>query len=279
MGNPLSRRSLLGASALGLGLAALPWPASASGFRVLVFSRTTVFRHSSIPAGIACITELGREHGFAVDATEDPAVFNQSTLDSYATVVFLNTTGTVLDTAAQRDALERFVRRGGGFVGVHAAADTEYDWPFYDQLVGTHFLCHPAFGAQPGTLVTEDHQHPASAHLADRFSINEEFYSFRRNPRPDVHVLLTVDEHTYLPDPNTSNSPINADGTYNPHWLPGVTGYMSGKRGVPGDHPMSWTHRNLGGAVFYTALGHQEGLYDKDWYRRHLLGGILSTLV
>ena len=270
-----SRRGLLGAGALALGLAAVPSVARASTpFRVLVFSRTTVFRHDSIPAGITCVSELGAEHGFGVDTTEDPSVFSRSGLAPYDTVVFLNTTGQVLDTAAQRAALERFVRDGGGFAGVHAAADTEYDWPFYGRLVGAHFKCHPLL-TQPGRLVTEA-RHPATSHLAAHFRTCEEFYSFRSNPRPDVRVLLTVDERTYLPDPNTTNTPVDAAGDYQ-DWIPGETGYMSGRRGVPGDHPMAWTHANLGGTAFYTALGHRPGLYSEDWFRRHLLGGILST--
>jgi uncharacterized protein len=247
-----------------------------SEFSVLVYRRTTGFRHLSIPDGVRAIGELGDEHGFGVDATEDPGAFTRANLRQYAAVIFLNTTGTVLDTEEQRTALQRYVRSGGGYVGIHSAADTEYDWPFYGRLVGAYFHSHPI--QQAAFFDNEGPDHPATAHLDARFATFDEFYSFQTNPRTDVDVLLTIDEGTYLPDPNTTNIPFDDQGDYQPGWLPGETGYMSGKRGVPGDHPMSWTHRNLGGAAFYTALGHESYLYDQQWYRQHLLGGIRSVV-
>lgn len=274
----LSRRTALRGAALALGaipLLATPALADPRAFRVLVFSRTTGFRHASIPDGIRAIRELGEQHGFDVDATEDPAWFTHDRLHRYAAVIFLSTTGTVLDTRTQRSALESYIRAGGGYVGIHSAADTEYEWPFYGRLVGAYFNCHPV--QQAAFFDNEGPEHPATAHLAERFTVVDEFYSFRTNPRPDVDVLLTIDESTYLPDPNTTNLPLNADGEYNETWFPGETGYMSGERGVPGDHPMSWTHRNLGGTSFYTALGHENYLYDQEWFQQHLLGGILSA--
>ena len=124
---------------------------------MLVFSRTAGFRHDSIPAGIAAVEDLGREHRFAVDATEDAASFTPSNLSRYRVVVFLSTTGNVLE-GSQRDALQEFVRSGGGFVGVHAAADALYDWPWYGSLLGAFFARHPA--VQPARIRVED---PASA--------------------------------------------------------------------------------------------------------------------
>ena len=165
-------------------------------FDVLVFSRTTGFRHDSIPAGIATIRELGSKKGFRVRATEDPAEFTSRKLDRFEAVVFLNTTGTVLNRR-QKKAFEQYVRRGGGFVGIHSAADTEYSWPFYERLVGAYFLTHPA--QQTGTIVNEASTHPATRHLRPRFTVFDEFYSFRTNPRPRVRVLLSIDENTYDP--------------------------------------------------------------------------------
>lgn len=274
-----SRRALLrGAAAAGLsapflGAAGVAGAAEAAGrrsrpFAVLVYSRTTGFRHSSIPFGITAVRELGDEHGFAVDATEDPAVFDRERLREYSAVIFLNTTGTVLDTRRQQQAFEQYIHSGGGFVGVHSAADTEYEWPFYARLIAAHFKCHPA--QQPAIFHKEKCDHPATKHLAEEFTVVDEFYSFQRNPRPHVRVLLTIDEETYQPDPNTSNLPASGDGTINPDFYPGETGYM-------GDHPMSWCHDNLGGIAFYTALGHEAYLYNESWYRTHLLGGILSA--
>ncbi|SNR63499.1 hypothetical protein SAMN06265360_112161 [Haloechinothrix alba] len=274
--SPRTRRTALRAGALALSVpvlgasgvaAASPGRRSGSRpFRVLVFSRTAGFRHTSIPDGIAAIEELGASNGFGVDATEDPAVFDAGELSRYSAVIFLNTTGTVLDTAEQRRALERYISAGGGYVGVHSASDTEYDWPFYGRLVGAYFHTHPI--QQAARFDNEAPEHPATAHLPDRFTVFDEFYSFDHNPRPEVHVLLTIDERTYLPDPNTSNIPFDGGGEFNEDFLPGESGRM-------GDHPMSWCHSNLGGTSFYTALGDESYLYRTEWFRQHLLGGIL----
>src|SRR5438105_6299249 len=132
---------------------------------VLVFTRTTGFRHASIPAGIVAIRELGAQARYTVDATEDPAVFNETRLAGVKAVVFLNTSGTVLNDD-QRSALERWIRAGGGFLGVHAAADTEYEWPFYGELLGTWFARHPA--VQTATVHVIDRAHPATSRLSRR---------------------------------------------------------------------------------------------------------------
>jgi type 1 glutamine amidotransferase len=232
------------------GVAASPGPAqpraqSADAFQVLVYSRTEGFRHLSIPSGIRAIRELGAEHGFGVEATEDPAQFTRRNLKRFEAVVFLLTTGTVLEEPQKR-AFMRYVRRGGGYVGVHSAADTEYDWPFYGRLVGAYFKSHPI--QQFADFLTEAPRHPATAHLPPRFNVFDEHYSFKTNPRPNVKVLLSVDEATYEQDPNTSH-------------LPGGPA----ESGVMGDHPMSWCHDNLGGRAFY------------DWFREHLLGGIATA--
>jgi type 1 glutamine amidotransferase len=226
-------------------------------FRVLVFSRTTGFRHGSIPVGIAAIQRLGRENGFGVDATEDPAQFTSENLRRYAAVIFLSTTGTVLGPP-EKAAFERYISGGGGYVGIHSAADTEYDWPFYARVIGAYFKNHPL--QQTGAFIREDARHPATAHLAQRFTTFDEFYSFRTNPRNVTHVLLRIDESSYAPDPNTSNLPGGSPGS-----------------GAMGDHPMSWCHRVDRGRSFYTALGHEPYLYSQDWYVRHLLGGIRTA--
>jgi uncharacterized protein len=260
------RRTLVAALVAAL-CGALAGPAVARAqeeLDVLVFSRTTGFRHLSIPFGIEAIREIGAANGFTVEATEDPAQFTTPNLERFEVVVFLSTTGTVLDDP-QRRAFMRYVRRGGGYVGIHSAADTEYEWPFYGSLVGAYFLSHPL--QQSATIVNEGPDHPATAHLEPRFTTFDEFYSFRTNPRENVRVLLSIDESTYSPDPNTTN-------------LPGGTPTS----GVMGDHPMSWCHDfrrprggKRGGRAFYTALGHENYLYELDWFREHLLGGILTA--
>ncbi|MFP5219642.1 MAG: ThuA domain-containing protein [Actinomycetes bacterium] len=244
--------------------AAGPASAQEAGERVLVFSRTTGFRHTSIEVGVAAVEQLGQENGFEVTATEDPTVFTDATLAEFDAVVWLNTTGNVLDEP-QRAAFERYVRGGGAFVGVHSAADTEYTNDFYTELLaGARFLAHPV--QQPGTLLKEPPDHPSTAHLGDTWTLPfEEFYSFTQSPRPASRVLLTIDEASYEQDPNTSQIPRG------PEIPEGVTGVM-------GDHPMSWCLDVGEGRSWYTALGHEAYLYALPDYRRHLLGGILTAV-
>ena len=219
---------------------------AAAAFEVLVFSRTMGFRHGSIPDGIATITDLGATNDFSVTATEDAGVFTPATLDQFAVVVFLNTTGDVLDEA-QQAAFEAWFRGGGGWVGVHSAADTEYGWAWYHGLVGAYFQSHPAI--QTAMLDVEDASHPSTAHLPLRFARTDEWYNFQTNPRGSVHVLLRLDETTYLPGPGA----------------------------MGGDHPIAWCHPYDGGRAWYTAGGHTAAAYAEPDFRAHLLGGIASA--
>lgn len=240
------RRFLRTALAALIGLAAttvpaLPAHAADQPFDLLVFSRTAGFRHDSIPAGIAAIRDLGAAGNFTVDATEDPSVFTMANLSRYAAVVFLNTTGDVLDDT-QQTAFESYIRGGGGFVGVHAAADTEYDWPFYGQLVGAWFASHPAI--QPARVTVEDRAHAATAHLAPTWTRTDEWYNYRTNVRDTAHVLATLDESSY----------------------------SGGAMGA--DHPHIWCKTLDAGRSFYTGAGHTAESYADDAFRRMLLGGI-----
>ncbi len=231
-------------------------------FRVLVYSRTVGFRHASIEVGIPTIRQLGASNGFSVDASEDPEDFSPENLAQYAAVIFLNTTLDVLDTPAQQEALVQYIETGGGFVGIHSAADTHHDWPFYGELVGAQFLAHPVAN-QPGSLLVEDPEHPSTSFLGDSWNLPlEEFYSFKSNPRGAVRVLLRIDESGYLQEPNTSCDPS------------GPT-FPQGYSGVMGDHPMAWCHDKFAGRAWYTALGHEPYLYLDSQFRAHLLSGIL----
>lgn len=215
--------------------------------RVLVFSKTTGFRHSSIPNGIAAIRKMGMENGFDVDTTENAAMFNEDTLKQYSAVIFLCTTGEVLDYR-QEAAFERYIQAGGGYVGVHAAADTEYDWGWYGRLVGGYFLDHPGIhdknpNVQEGVLIVQDANNNATKHLPKEWKRRDEFYSYKKL-NPDVKVLLTIDEKSY----------------------------QGGHK--MGNHPMAWYHDYDGGRAFYTALGHTEESYTEENYLKHLLAGI-----
>ncbi|MEU3220993.1 ThuA domain-containing protein [Streptomyces sp. NPDC006971] len=209
--------------------------------RVLVFSKTAGYRHDAIPDGVAALRQLGEDSGITVDATEEARQFTTANLARYDAVVFLSTTGDVLG-ADQQKAFENYVATGGGYMGVHAAADTEYDWPFYGGLVGAYFSSHPAI--QPATVRVEDHEHPATAHLDDEWNRTDEWYNYRTNPRGRARILATLDETTYT------------GGT------------------MKGDHPITWCQTYQGGRSFYTGLGHTKESYAEPAFRRLLLGGL-----
>jgi type 1 glutamine amidotransferase len=214
--------------------------ASGAAFKVMVFSKTAVFRHGSIPNGLAAIRQLGTNNNFEVVATENAADFTDANLAQFAAVMFLSTTGDVLD-AAQQSAFERYIEAGGGYVGVHAASDTEYTWPWYGGLVGAYFSNHPAI--QKATVLTENSVHPSTRFLPEGWVRTDEWYNFQSNPRANVHVLARLDESTY-----------------------------SG--GTMGDHPIAWFHEYDGGRAWYTAGGHTAESFAEPLFRSHLLGGI-----
>ncbi|MGA8845325.1 MAG: ThuA domain-containing protein [Nocardioides sp.] len=245
--------------------------------KVLVFTRTNGYRHDSIPDAIDAITTLGQRHGFGVVATEDPDRFTPRQLEQYGALVFANTVGNVL-TRRSRVAIKQFVRSGGGWVGVHSAADTEYDWGFYSQLLsGGRFLAHPLQN-QSGTLVRESERHLSTRHLDERWQIGqEEFYSFTNNVRGRARVLLSIDESSYSQDPNTSMIPGGL-GPQPPYITPENLTVPTPVSGVMGDHPMSWTREIGRGLSWYTALGHEAALYTDPTYRRHLVGGLVTAI-
>ena len=192
-------RPVLGAAMAALAVIACTTPATPASaadapYDVLVFSKTAGFRHDAIPVGIQTIRDLGAANNFTVTATEDAAAFTTSNLAQYEAVVFLNTTGDVLN-ASQQTAFESYIGSGRGYVGVHAAADTEYDWPFYGNLVGAWFASHPAI--QQANMKVEDRGHAATAHLPQTWTRTDEWYNYRTNARSTAHVLATLDESSY----------------------------------------------------------------------------------
>ncbi|MFF5973533.1 ThuA domain-containing protein [Streptomyces sp. NPDC012769] len=211
---------------------------------VLVYTRTTGYRHESIPAAAAALGELAAAAGLSAETTEDPAAFTPERLARCAAVVLVSTTGTVL-TDAGRAAFEAYVRGGGGLLAVHAAANAEPDWPFYGDLLGTRFDGHPEI--QPGTVCVDTHDHPATAALPDRWERTDEWYNFTVNPRATgVRVLARADE----------------------------TGYHGGTLGA--DHPLVWCRDTAPdhGRVLFTALGHATEAYADPVFRTHLAGAL-----
>ncbi|HEY0449182.1 MAG TPA: ThuA domain-containing protein [Actinophytocola sp.] len=218
-------------------------PASAADapYDVLVFSKTVGFRHDSIPIGIQTFRELGAANNFTVTASEDANAFNTGNLAQFEAVVFLNTTGDVLN-ATQQTAFESYIRGGGGYVGVHSASDTEYDWAFYGELVGAYFSSHPAI--QQVTERVENRAHAGTAHLGQTWVRTDELYNYRTNVRASARVLATLDESSY------------SGGT------------------MGADHPHTWCKAYQGGRSFYTGNGHTQASYSEPAFRSMLLGGV-----
>ena len=225
-------------------------------FRVLVFSKTAGFRHSSIGPGHAAIEQLGVDNDFQVDHTEEASLFTDEVLERYDSVVWLSTTGDVLN-ADQQAAFERYIKAGGGYTGIHAAADTEYDWKWYGNLVGAYFKSHPP-GTPAASVDVEDTDDHSTQGLPVRWDRVDEWYNYRAvnfeetdsvdySPRGEVHVLASVDETTY--DEQDENA-------------------------TDDDHPISWCQRYDGGRSWYTGMGHTDESFSEEPYLSHILGGI-----
>ena len=217
-----------------------PAPGTPQLTRVLVFSRTAGFRHSCIPDGVAAMKALGKCQGFAVAATEEPEEF-LAWLEGTDVVVFMNTTGDILDETQQR-VFEAYMRNGGGFLGVHAAADTEYDWPWYSALVGGLFAGHPA--VQEADVQVVDRAHPATAMLPSVWTRTDEWYNYRERPPAGVRILATLDVNSY-------------------------EGSTMGE-----GHPIAWCRDFAGGRSIYIGGGHTSESFSEPLFLAHLLGAL-----
>lgn len=213
--------------------------------RVLVFTKTAGFRHSSIPEGVEAFSKICVERDWAIEHTEDAAAFTDENLSGFDAVVFLNTTGDVLDDE-QQAAFERFIQSGKGYMGVHAAADTEYEWPWYAKLVGAQFKSHPRI--QQAIIRVVNREHASTRHLGADWTRTDEWYDFRAVPSEDVSRLLELDESSY----------------------------EGGSMGE--DHPIAWYHEYDGGRAFYTGGGHTEESYSEPDFAKHLAGGLAWVL-
>jgi len=207
---------------------------------VLVYTKTNGYHHASIPLGVEAIQKLGAAHGFDVVVTDDSLTFNKKNLKKFAAVIFLSTTGKVLGTEEEK-AFQNYIRGGGGWVGIHAATDCEYNWPWYNKLAGAWFKSHPK--QQEAKLIIVNKNHPSTAELPDTWTRKDEWYNFK-DLNPDVTVLIKIDETSYSGGENGSN------------------------------HPMAWYHDFDGGRAFYTELGHTDESYSDPLFLKHILGGI-----
>lgn len=208
--------------------------------KVLVFTKTEGFRHESIETGVETIKELGKNNAFEVLQTEDASMFTKSSLEQFDLVIFLNTTGDVLNEEQQSN-FEYFIKNGGSFMGIHSATDTEYEWPWYGKLVGAYFLSHPA--QTEAKINTLNATHESTKHLPKIWTRFDEWYNFK-SISPNIDVLLELDE----------------------------TSYVGGENGA--HHPISWYQEYDGGRMFYTGGGHTISAYAEPNFKQHLLGGI-----
>ncbi len=232
--------NLLKALALFLLSSLLFFSCSESKKKVLVFSKTEGFVHSSIEVGIPAIEKLLDNEGISVDATEDATMITEDVLKTYAAVIFLNTTGDILNGEQEAD-FERYIQAGGGFVGIHAATDTEYDWPWYNQLVGAYFDNHPAI--QEAKLKVLKPEDPTCQHLPETWTFTDEWYNFK-SINPNIEVLVEMDESSY-------NGGTNGD-----------------------QHPAVWKHNFDGGRAFYTTMGHQDATFSDPLFLEQLQAGV-----
>jgi len=214
--------------------------------KILVFSKTAGFHHGSIKQGVAALQKLGSENHVTVDTTTDATKFSAKNLKQYKAVVFLSTTGDVLNDE-QQTAFEHYIQAGGGYAGVHAAADCEYDWPWYGKLTGAYFAGHPA--QQEAVLHVIDTDFPATSHLPEQWTRKDEWYNFR-NVADGLHILINIDENSY----------------------------DAGKQKMGNPHPMSWYHEYDGGRAFYTALGHTDESFSEPLFLQHLWKGVLYAM-
>jgi type 1 glutamine amidotransferase len=210
---------------------------------ILIFSKTEGWRHDSIEPGRDALVTLAGTNGVIAEVSEDAESFTNENLARHKAVVFLNTTGTLFSDN-QRAEFEQYIQNGGGFVGIHSATDTEYDWPWYNRLVGAYFLNHPNDpNVREAVLNVTDAEHPATQHLPKQWPRVDEWYNFR-DMNEDVTVLIKIDTDSYKGSEH------------------------------PGNHPVSWYHEYDGGRVFYTALGHTIESYSEELFLQHVWGGI-----
>jgi len=246
----LTRLALLSLALLLFADALLAQSVNWKKIKVLVYTKNGVgFVHDNIENSVIALKALGEQHGFSVDATEDPAVFTDEHLRKYDVLVFSNTNNDVFDTDAQRVALMRYIQAGGGFVGIHSASGTERNWRWFKQLLGATFYWHDKY--QPFTVNIIDAKHPSVAHLPRKWVRvkGDEFY-YLKQMTVNLHVIAVNDATT-------------------------LVGEDERRLDTFGDvFPSVWCQEFDGGRSWYTSLGHGKEDYMDEEFRKHILGGI-----
>lgn len=223
----------------------------AQQFKVLLITETAGWHHESISNGIEAVNELAATHNFEVKRQQNAIKITEEGLKDFDAVVFLSTTADIFDENEQA-VFEKYIQSGKGFVGIHAASDTEYDWEWYTKLVGRMFHIHPE--QQTAKLNIISHDFPGLEHFPNKLLWTDEWYEFGEEKVSDLKYLITIDENSYSPEAN---------------WGPDKIG-----KGMGDFHPISWYHEFDGGRSFYTALGHIKKVYENQWFLDHLYGGI-----
>lgn len=224
--------------------------ASAQQFNVLLFTKTNGWHHEAINEGVDAVRSLAVRHHFTVDWHEDASVFTDERLNKYQAIIFLLTTGDILNDE-QQAAMERFVRSGKGFVGIHSASDTEYDWEWYTKMVGRTFHIHPEI--QTAELEVISRKFPGLERMPDRFLWTDEWYEFGAERIKGLNYILAVDEQTFKPAADWGTKKSEGMGKF---------------------HPIAWYHDYDGGRAFYTALGHVPATYSDVLFQEHIYGGL-----
>lgn len=220
-------------------------------FKALVVTTTNGWHHESLHSGVIALKELGARNFFDVVLFENPRGFTDKYLEQFQVVIFLNTTGDIFN-ADQQKVMEKFIQSGKGFVGIHSASDTEYDWEWYTKLVGRMFYIHPV--VQTAKLKIIDNKFPGLQGFTDGKLWTDEWYEFGPEKTSGLNYILGVDESTY-----------NAKVQWGEKKAVGM-GSM---------HPLAWYHNYDGGRSFYTALGHIPSNFSNEAFLNHLLAGIL----
>lgn len=216
--------------------------------RLLVLTHSAGFKHDYIPTAVKTFRELGDSNGFNVFSTDDCSIIKESFLNVFSAMLFI-TTGELPMDEEQKKALIDFVRNGKGFIGIHNATDTFYQFPAYGEMIGGYFNGHP--WTQEVAVKVEDREHPSTKHLPERFNVKEEVYTFKDWSRSKTHVLISLD-----------NSSVD----------------LSKGTREDNDYALAWCHDYGQGRVFYTAFGHFQEIWGEEWLRKHLLGGILWAM-
>ena len=212
--------------------------------KALIFTETKGYFHENIPFAVETTKKMLEAKGFAVETTrESDGFFTPKKLKEYKTLIFINTTGAIFSDE-EKEAFIGYIKKGGGFVGVHGATDTEMNWEFYYKLVGGTFRSHPH--QQKAKINVTDKAHPATAMLPDVWENFDEWYDFN-NFNENVNVLAWLDE----------------------------TSYEGG--GMGEKHPIIWCHEYEGGRAFYTGIGHTEDCFRSPVFLDHLYHAVKWT--